>query len=63
MRSQKLKSVTVYLSLEEFDYLNGEANDHGVTVSAYIRARLGLAVKERGAPTGKRRQRESGNQD
>ena len=54
MRNQELKSVTVYLSPAEFDYLTEEANDHGVTVSAYIRARLGLAVRGRGAPVGKR---------
>ncbi len=57
MRNEKLKSVAVYFNPEEFEHISEEANDHGVTVSAYIRARLGLPVRERGAPSGKRQQR------
>lgn len=57
MRNQQLKSVTVYFISEEYEYVSEEASDHGVSVSAYIRARLGLAVRQRGAPTGKRQQR------
>ena len=61
MRSQELKSVTVYFGAEEFDAISEEASDHGVSISGYIRARLGLAVRERGAPVGKRQQRRSNN--
>lgn len=57
MRNQELKSVTVYFNAAEFAHVSEEASDHGVSVSAYIRARLGLAVRERGAPEGKRHQR------
>lgn len=57
MRNQELKSVTVYFKAEELEHISEEASDHGVSVSAYIRARLGLGVRQRGAPTGKRRQR------
>jgi hypothetical protein len=54
MRSEKLKSVTVYFNVEEFEHVSEEAADHGVTVSAYIRARLKMPVRQRGAPTGER---------
>ena len=57
MRNEELKSVTVYFNPEEFSYVSEEASDHGVSVSAYIRARLGFVVRERGAPAGKRHQR------
>jgi hypothetical protein len=60
MRNEHLKSVTVYFQAEEFKDLSEEANDHGVSVSAYIRARLGLAVRGRGAPVGKKHQRRAG---
>ena len=59
MRNQQLKSVTVYFGAEGFEQVSEEASDHGVSVSAYIRARLGFAVRERGAPAGKRHQRRS----
>ncbi len=57
MRNEELKSVTVYFNSEEYKYVSEEASDHGVSVSAYIRARLGFAVRQRGAPTGKRHER------
>lgn len=57
MRNEQLKSVTVYFNAEEFSQVSEEASDHGISVSAYIRARLGFAVRGRGAPAGKRPQR------
>ncbi len=59
MRNEELKSVTVYFNSEEFSYISEEASDHGVSVSAYIRARLGFVVRGRGAPAGKRHLRRS----
>jgi hypothetical protein len=59
MRNEELKSVTVYFNTKEYEYVSEEAIDHGVSVSAYIRARLGFAVRGRGAPAGKRHQRRS----
>jgi hypothetical protein len=56
MRNEQLKSVTVYFSAEEFNSISEEASDHGVTISGYIRARLGMNIRERGAPAGKRHQ-------
>lgn len=57
MRNEQLKAVTVYFNSEEFEHVSEEAIDHEVSVSAYIRARLGMVVRQRGAPTGKRHQR------
>ncbi len=57
MRNDELKSVTVYFNTEEFEHVSEEAIDHGVSVSGYIRARLGFVVRERGAPAGKRHPR------
>ncbi|MCA1600619.1 MAG: hypothetical protein LC776_02880 [Acidobacteria bacterium] len=59
MRNEQLKSVTVYFNPEEFTYISEEASDHGISVSAYIRARLGFVVRGRGAPAGKRHRRQS----
>ncbi len=59
MRNEQLKAVTVYFNPEEYSYISEEAVDHGVSVSAYIRARLGMVVRQRGAPAGKRHQRRS----
>jgi hypothetical protein len=56
VRNQQLKSVTVYFSAEEFNSISEEASDHGVSISGYIRARLGMSIRERGAPAGKRQQ-------
>lgn len=61
MRNEQLKSITVYFQSEEFNHLSEEASDHGVSVSAYIRPRLGFVVRGRGAPTGKRPRRKSSN--
>ena len=52
MSQKKLKAITVYLNPEEYDYIATEAEEHGVTVSAYVRARLGFPVTFRGAPEG-----------
>jgi hypothetical protein len=52
MRKSILKSITVYFNEAEHQQIVSEAEDHGVTVSAYVRARLGLAVTQRGAPIG-----------
>lgn len=56
MRGKRLRSVTVYFSTEEYEQVCEEATDHGVTVSAYVRARLGYKVVGRGAPSGRRRE-------
>lgn len=61
MRNEQLKSITVYFQIEEFKELSEEASDHGVSVSAYIRARLGLEVRGRGAPAGKQHRRRLSN--
>ncbi len=50
--SSLLHKVTVYLTAEEYAAMKAEAEDEGVTVSAIVRARLGLAYKRRGAPPG-----------
>ena len=50
--SRPLRKVTVYLTAEEYAVMKAEAEDEGVTVSAIIRAKLGLAYKRRGAPAG-----------
>jgi hypothetical protein len=47
-----LHKVTFYLTTEEYAPLKALAEDEGVTVSAILRAKLGLAYKRRGAPTG-----------
>jgi len=52
MMSRPLHKVTVYLTAEEYAVMKAEAEDEGVTVSAILRAKLGLAYKRRGAPTG-----------
>ncbi len=50
--SGRLHKVTVYLTAEEYAVMKAEAEDEGVTVSAILRAKLGLAYKRRGAPAG-----------
>ena len=47
-----LNKVTLYLTAEEYALMKAEAEDEGVTVSAILRAKLGLAYKRRGAPAG-----------
>jgi hypothetical protein len=51
--------VTVYLTAEEYAAMKAEAEDEGVTVSAILRAKLGLAYKRRGAPAGNTNRRTS----
>ncbi len=50
----ELRKVTLYLSAEEHAEMKALAEDEGVTVSAIVRAQLGLAYKRRGAPEGNR---------
>jgi hypothetical protein len=50
--STALNKVTVYLTDEEYAAMKAEAEDEGVTVSAILRAKLGLTYKRRGAPAG-----------
>jgi len=52
MAATKLKSIRVYLAPSEYEEIAADAEDHGVTVSAYIRARLGFKITKRGAPEG-----------
>lgn len=47
-----LHKVTVYLTDEEYAPMKALAEDEGVTISAVLRARLGLSYKRRGAPAG-----------
>jgi hypothetical protein len=50
--SSGLNKVTLYLTTEEYAQMKAEAEDEGVTVSAILRAKLGLSYKRRGAPRG-----------
>lgn len=52
MGTTNLKPLTIYLSPEEAAQIAEEAADHGVTVSGYVRARLGFQITTRGAPQG-----------
>ena len=47
-----LHKVTVYLTAEEYAPMKALAEDEGVTISAILRAKLGLSYKRRGAPAG-----------
>jgi hypothetical protein len=47
-----LHKVTVYLTTEEHARLKAAADDEGVTLSAMLRAGLGLTYRRRGAPAG-----------
>jgi hypothetical protein len=47
-----LKKVTIYFTEEEYRALQAIAEDEEVTLSAVLRAKLGLAYKRRGAPRG-----------
>ena len=48
----RLKKVTIYLTEEEYAALAAIADDEEVTLNAVVRAKLGLAYKRRGAPSG-----------
>jgi hypothetical protein len=52
--STHLRKVTVYFTEEEYAPLKAIAEDEEVTVSAVLRAKLGLSYKRRGAPEGNR---------
>ena len=47
-----LKKVTIYFSEEEYAPLQAIADEEEVSLSAVVRAKLGLAYKRRGAPSG-----------
>lgn len=46
----RLKKVTIYLSEEELAPLQTIADEEEVTLSAVVRAKLGLLYRRRGAP-------------
>ena len=48
----QLRKVTLYLSDEEMAAVQAVAEDEGVTISAVLRAQLGLGYRRRGAPEG-----------
>ncbi len=50
--TRQLRKVTLYLSTEEHAEMQALAEDEAVSISAVLRARLGLAYKRRGAPEG-----------
>lgn len=52
MMNERLYKLTVYLTAEEYAVMKAAAEDEGVTVSAILRAKLGLSYKRRGAPAG-----------
>ncbi len=43
--STQLKKVTIYLEADEYERMKALAEDEGVTVSAIVRAKLGLSYK------------------
>lgn len=46
-----LRRISAYFTPDEYDELKELADDEGVTVSAYVRARLlGVMVRHRGRP-------------
>jgi hypothetical protein len=50
--SRPLKKVTVYFTAEEYAPFKAIAEDEEVTLSAVLRAKLGLGYRRRGAPEG-----------
>jgi hypothetical protein len=48
----ELKKVTIYLTAEEYAEVAAIAADEEVSVSAVVRAKLGLDYRRRGAPAG-----------
>ncbi len=52
--TNQVRKVTLYLSAEEHSAVQALAADEGVSMSAMLRAQLGLAYKRRGAPEGNR---------
>lgn len=54
MRNKNLIPITAYFNREEYEQVKAEADDNGVTVSAFVRAKLGFPVTHRGAPEGNR---------
>ena len=53
-----LKKATIYLTEEEYNSIETIARDEAVTISAVLRAQLGLSFRRRGAPAGNRNRRQ-----
>lgn|GEM_PF-4100192 len=53
-----LKKVTLYLTEEEYAEVAAIAEEEEVSVSAVVRAKLGLRYRRRGAPAGNTNRRE-----
>lgn len=53
-----LRKATIYLTQEEYNSIEIIARDEAVTISAVLRARLGLDYRRRGAPEGNRNRRQ-----
>lgn len=47
-----MKKVTFYLTEEEYSEMAALASDEEVSLSAVVRAKLGLSYRRRGAPEG-----------
>ena len=58
---KNLRKVTLYMSEEELAEVKAVAEDEGVTISAVVRAHLGLAYKGRGAPKGNTNRQRKGS--
>ena len=54
MIKSDLKKVTIYLTIEEYAAVEAIAREEEATVSAVLRAQLGLSYRRRGAPQGNR---------
>jgi hypothetical protein len=52
-----LKKVTIYLTAEEYQSIEKIASDEAVTISAVLRAQLGLSYRRAGAPLANRNRR------
>ena len=49
---KEMKKVTIYLTEEEYSEMAELAADEEVSLSAVVRAKLGLSYRRRGAPEG-----------
>ena len=54
IRPTELKRIVVYLTDAELETIKDKAEDKGLTLSAYVRTKLGFKKKLRGAPEGNR---------
>ena len=48
----EMKRIVVYLTDDEVEKVQDKATEKELTLSAYVRARLGFKAKPRGAPEG-----------